>query len=110
MSAPAAARPRKRHWLFDMVPLALCFALLFAVSFLPPDNARYEVDRLGRLSVCMPTLYPPLVTDDADMPGFEVELMEAWPAGRRNGLSSGSITEMRERLTAIGFRCPGVNV
>ena len=24
--------------------------------------------------------------------GFEVELMEAWPVGRRNGLSSGSIT------------------
>lgn len=76
MSAPASARPRKRHWLFDMIPLGLCFALLFAVSFLPPDNARYDVDRLGRLSVCMPSLYPPLVTDDADMPGFEVELMQ----------------------------------
>lgn len=75
MSAPSPARPRKRHWLFDMVPLALCFALLFGVSFLPPDNSRYEVDRLGRLSVCMPSLYPPLVTGNAEMPGFEVELM-----------------------------------
>ncbi|UYQ73127.1 transporter substrate-binding domain-containing protein [Pelagibacterium flavum] len=76
MSAPAHKRPRKSHWLFDMAPLALCFALLFAVSFLPPDSARYEVDRLGRLNVCMPPLYPPLVTGKADRPGFEVELLQ----------------------------------
>ncbi|WP_417582816.1 substrate-binding periplasmic protein [Pelagibacterium sp.] len=76
MSTPASNRPRKRHWLFDMIPLGLCFALLFGVSFLPPDNARYEVDRLGRLSVCMPSLYPPLVTGNSETPGFEVELMQ----------------------------------
>ena len=66
---------RKRHWLFDLVPLAVCFAILVGVSFLPPDNARAQVDRLGRLSVCMPSQYPPLVTGDPDRPGFEVELV-----------------------------------
>src|SRR5690606_25438975 len=61
---------------YDLLPLVAVFALLFAVSFLPPDTSRAEVDRLGRLSVCMPTLYPPLVTGNADAPGFEVELMQ----------------------------------
>ena len=68
-------RAKRRHWLFDLAPLAACFALMFAVSFLPPDTSRAEVDRLGRLSVCMPSQYPPLVTGNAEAPGFEVELV-----------------------------------
>jgi len=79
MAANGSSSPvsRKRHWLFDLAPLAACFALLFAISFLPPDTSRAEVDRLGRLSVCMPANYPPLVTGNADAPGFEVELVRA---------------------------------
>lgn len=75
MTANGSPHPKKRPWLFDFAPLAACFALLFAVSFLPPDTSRGEVDRLGRLSVCMPALYPPLVTGNPEAPGFEVELM-----------------------------------
>lgn len=74
-SASTRAHPKRRSGLWDLVPLAVVFALLFAVSFLPPDNSRAEVDRLGRLSVCMPSLYPPLVTGNAEAPGFEVELL-----------------------------------
>ena len=72
---PPRDRPQRRNPLFDLAPLAAIFALLFAVSFLPPDTSRDEVDRLGRLSVCMPSQYPPLVTGDPDVPGFEVEMM-----------------------------------
>ncbi|SDG48610.1 substrate-binding periplasmic protein [Pelagibacterium luteolum] len=68
---------RFRSVLNDFGPLAVVFALLFAVSFLPPDTSRAEIDTRGRLSVCMPTSYPPLVTGDADVPGFEVELLQA---------------------------------
>lgn len=77
MASNGSSRPvaKKRHWLFDFVPLAACFALLFAVSFLPPDTSRAEVEDLGRLSVCMPTQYPPLVTGNPEAPGFEVELV-----------------------------------
>lgn len=74
-TTPPRDRPQKRSGLLDLLPLAAVFALLFAVSFLPPDTSRAEVDRLGRLSVCMPALYPPLVTGNSDAPGFEVELM-----------------------------------
>ena len=35
--------------------------------------------------------------------GFGVALMEAWPVGRRNGLSSGSITEKRDKATTAGW-------
>lgn len=63
-------------FLRGVVPVGLCFALLFAVSLLPPDTALREVEERGRLSVCMPEAYPPLVTADADRPGFEVELVQ----------------------------------
>ncbi|WMT89031.1 transporter substrate-binding domain-containing protein [Pelagibacterium sp. H642] len=75
-TTPPRDRPQRRSGFYDLLPLVAVFALLFAVSFLPPDTSRAEVDRLGRLSVCMPTLYPPLVTGNADAPGFEVELMQ----------------------------------
>ena len=77
MARNAASRPteRKRHWVFDFVPLATCFALLIGLGFLPPDTSSAEVNSTGRLSVCMPANYPPLVTGNAEAPGFEVELV-----------------------------------
>src|SRR5690606_37008259 len=77
MARDAASRPadRKRHWPFDFAPLAACFALLISLGFLPPDTSSAEVDATGRLSVCMPSNYPPLVTGNAEAPGFEVELV-----------------------------------
>lgn len=79
----ARAPRQQRHALFDLLPVALTFAFLFAVSFLPPDTSKVEVDQAGRLSVCMPSLYPPLVTGDTATPGFEVELVRA--IAERNG-------------------------
>lgn len=59
----------------DLIPLGLCFALIAAVGFLPPDMSLAEIDRRGRINVCMPVGYDPLVTGDVNAPGFEVELV-----------------------------------
>lgn len=72
-----------RHPVLDFIPLSLVFAFLFAVSFLPPDTSKSEVDRFSRISVCMPNLYPPLVTAESATPGFDVDLVHA--IAERNG-------------------------
>jgi len=51
------------------------FAPLAAVYALPPDTSMSEVRRTGVLRVCVPWLYPPLVTDDPSAPGIDVELL-----------------------------------
>lgn len=66
------ARPR---WLGDLATLAIIGGLFGGVYLLPPDSSYSEVERTGRLNVCMPTLYPPLVTADPAAPGFDVELL-----------------------------------
>jgi ABC-type amino acid transport substrate-binding protein len=67
-------RPR---WVGDLVTLAGIAALFGAVYLLPPDTSLAEVQRTGALGVCMPTLYPPLVTGKPDAPGFDVEFVQA---------------------------------
>ncbi len=65
-----------RNLALGLRPLAVVFALLFAVSFLPADNALREVNAAGRISVCMPPDYPPLViAGGGERPGFDVELL-----------------------------------
>jgi polar amino acid transport system substrate-binding protein/cystine transport system substrate-binding protein/membrane-bound lytic murein transglycosylase F len=54
----------------------LIFAPLAAVYLLPPDTSLAEVKRAGVLRVCVPYLYPPLVTDVAAMPGLDIELLQ----------------------------------
>lgn len=75
---PPAKEPPKhqapRIW-GDLASLAVVFALLGLVYLLPPDTSLSEVQRIGRLTVCMPVSYPPLVTDDEAAPGFDVELV-----------------------------------
>lgn len=53
------------------------FAPLAAVYALPPDTSLSEVRRAGLLRACVPSLYPPLVTDDPAAPGIDVELLGA---------------------------------
>lgn len=69
-----SGRPR---WLSDLVTIAAIAALFGAVYLLPPDTSLAEVERAGTLRVCMPVLYPPLVTGDAAAPGFDVEYVDA---------------------------------
>jgi polar amino acid transport system substrate-binding protein/cystine transport system substrate-binding protein/membrane-bound lytic murein transglycosylase F len=67
-------RPR---WVGDLITLAAIAALFGAVYLLPPDTSLAEVERAGALGVCVPTLYPPLVTGKPDAPGFDVEFVQA---------------------------------
>ena len=53
----------------------LIFAPLAAVYALPPDTSLGEVRRTGVLRACVPSLYPPLITDDPAAPGIDVELL-----------------------------------
>jgi len=69
-----AERPR---WVGDLITLAGIAALFGAVYLLPPDTSLGEVQRTGALGVCVPTLYPPLVTGKPDAPGFDVEFVQA---------------------------------
>jgi polar amino acid transport system substrate-binding protein/cystine transport system substrate-binding protein/membrane-bound lytic murein transglycosylase F len=61
--------------------MAAILALLVGVSLLPPDTSLREVESLGALKACVPSLYPPLVTGDPERPGIDIELLQA-VAGR----------------------------
>jgi ABC-type amino acid transport substrate-binding protein len=55
----------------------MIFGLLAGVYLLPADTSLSEVRRAGLLRACMPPVYPPLVTGDANAPGIDVELLRA---------------------------------
>jgi ABC-type amino acid transport substrate-binding protein len=67
-------RPR---WVGDLITLGGIAALFGAVYLLPPDTSLAEVKRAGALGVCVPTLYPPLVTGQPEAPGFDMEFVQA---------------------------------
>ncbi len=67
-------RPRRR-WKTVGLNLLGASAVLFGLTFLPPDNSLAEVQKSGVLRVCVPPSMPPLVTDDSAMPGFDIELL-----------------------------------
>lgn len=68
-----------------LVPLAVSFAILFGVSFLPSDESWSEIHQAERLTVCAPREMGPLVTRDREKPGFEIELLRE--AASRMGLT-----------------------
>jgi len=67
-------RPR---WVGDLITVGGIAALFGAVYLLPPDTSLAQVKQAGVLRVCVPTLYPPLVTGKPDAPGFDVEFAQA---------------------------------
>lgn len=66
--------PRSKRWLQAAANIALVAVLLTALSFLPPDNSLADVRRTGVLRLCVPESYPPLVQQDPEMPGYDIEL------------------------------------
>lgn len=74
-TAPRRPGKPKRLWLGDIITVVVAVGLLSAVYLLPPDTSLAEVERTGALRACVPTSYPPLVTGQADRPGFDVELL-----------------------------------
>jgi ABC-type amino acid transport substrate-binding protein len=67
-------RPR---WVGDLITVGGIVALFSAVYLLPPDTSLAQIKQSGALRVCVPTLYPPLVTGKPDAPGFDVEFAQA---------------------------------
>jgi polar amino acid transport system substrate-binding protein/cystine transport system substrate-binding protein/membrane-bound lytic murein transglycosylase F len=61
----------------DVGNLLVIMALLVAVDLLPPDTSLAELKRVGALRVCVPPIYPPLVTGDSSAPGLDIELLRA---------------------------------
>lgn len=69
-------RPWHR-WQAAAINLGVVGALLFALSFLPPDTSLADRQASGVLKFCVPTSYPPLVTGNAAAPGYDIELAGA---------------------------------
>lgn len=68
--------PRRPRWVGDIGTLAMIGVLFAGVYLLPPDRSFRSIEETGRITACMPTLYPPLVTGDPAAPGFDVELLD----------------------------------
>ena len=77
--------PRLRRLLRDFGSIAIVLVLLVGVTLLPPDTSLSEVRAAATLKACVPPVYPPLVTGDADQPGIDVELLRE--VARRIGVS-----------------------
>ena len=67
-------RPR---WVGDLITVGGIAALFGAVYLLPPDTSLAMVKQAGVLRLCVPTLYPPLVTGKPEEPGFDIEFAQA---------------------------------
>src|SRR5215470_18455399 len=67
-------RPR---WVGDLITVGGIVALFGAVYLLPPDTSLAQIKQAGALRVCVPTLYPPLVTGKPEEPGFDIEFAQA---------------------------------
>ncbi len=67
-------RPR---WVGDLITAVGIAALFGVVYLLPPDTSFSQVKQAGILRICVPTLYPPLVTGKPDAPGFDIEFAQA---------------------------------
>ena len=67
-------RPR---WVGDLIMVGGIAALFGIVYLLPTDTSLALVKQAGVLRVCVPTLYPPLVTGKPDAPGFDIEFAQA---------------------------------
>ena len=67
-------RPR---WVGDLITATAIAALFGVVYLFPPDTSLAEMQKSGRLCICVPTLFPPLVTGVQNAPGFDIEFAQA---------------------------------
>lgn len=64
----------RNRWIQPAINVLIAVALLTGLSFLPPDTSLSDRQKTGVLKLCVPPSYPPLVTSDAQQPGFDIEL------------------------------------
>lgn len=65
------------RWQAALINLAIVVGLLGAANFLPQDNSLRDRRAAGVLKLCVPATFPPLVTGDAQMPGYDIDLAKA---------------------------------
>jgi polar amino acid transport system substrate-binding protein/cystine transport system substrate-binding protein/membrane-bound lytic murein transglycosylase F len=75
----------------DLGAVAIAVALLAAVRLLPPDTSLQQMRTSGTLRACLPSLYPPLVTNDPAAPGLDVDLLRA--VARELGVELTTVTQ-----------------
>ena len=61
----------------DLGGIVVVVGLMLLVTFLPPDTSLSEVEANNAIRACVPTIYPPLVTDDPERPGIDIEILRA---------------------------------
>lgn len=61
----------------DLGGIVIVLGLLILVTYLPPDTSLSEVQTNQAIRACIPTIYPPLVTGDAELPGIDIEILHA---------------------------------
>ena len=79
MSGPTSilsGRNGWKRWRTVGLNLAGASALLFALTFLPPDNSLADVQKSGVLRVCVPESMPPLVTNETSAPGYDLAMLD----------------------------------
>lgn len=77
MSAPTPiGRGSSQRWKTVALNLLGAGAILFALTFLPPDNSLAEVQKSGVVRVCAPQNMPPFVTNNPERPGYDIELLQ----------------------------------
>lgn len=65
-----------RQYRQGLILVLLFVSILGAVNLLPADSSLKLVRQSGLLRVCVPTRYPPLVSDNAQQPGIDVEILQ----------------------------------
>jgi polar amino acid transport system substrate-binding protein/cystine transport system substrate-binding protein/membrane-bound lytic murein transglycosylase F len=61
----------------DIGGIVVVIGLMLLVTFLPPDTSLSEVEANDAIRACVPTTYPPLVNDNPDRPGIDIEILRA---------------------------------
>lgn len=91
-------------WLREWSWVLLLLALLVGANFLPPDTSLREVRRTQTLTVCVPDLLSPLVTQDPNRPGIDIELLQAVAQEMNLRLNVNRISAMGRDLNPRNWR------
>jgi ABC-type amino acid transport substrate-binding protein len=67
----------RSRWVKDAITIAGIVVLFAILYLLPADTSLSQVSKSGILRICVPTLYPPLITGKSDAPGFDIEFAQA---------------------------------
>jgi len=74
--AKAGPAKKESRLIKDLLILIATLLPILVVYLLPPDTSLSQVQKLGTLTACVPSNFPPLATSDAAHPGFDIVLLQ----------------------------------